>query len=95
MQTREAWIDQQDEDFNQFLILLYVLLALSVIVSIFGMVNTLVLTVFERTRELGHAARGRDDAAAGAADGAARERDHRADRRSARALRSASSSPRS
>jgi putative ABC transport system permease protein len=32
---------------------LYVLLALSVLVSIFGIVNTLVLTVFERTRELG------------------------------------------
>ena len=53
VQTREAWIDQQDEDFNQFLIMLYVLLALSVIVSIFGMVNTLVLSIFERTRELG------------------------------------------
>ncbi|MDQ3821913.1 MAG: ABC transporter permease [Actinomycetota bacterium] len=53
VQTREQWIDKQDQDFNQFLIMLYVLLALSVIVSVFGMVNTLVLTVFERTRELG------------------------------------------
>ena len=53
VQTREAWITEQDEDFNQFLIMLYVLLALSVIVSLFGMVNTLVLSVFERTRELG------------------------------------------
>jgi putative ABC transport system permease protein len=53
VQTREQWIDKQDADFNQFLIMLYVLLALSVIVSVFGMVNTLVLSVFERTRELG------------------------------------------
>jgi putative ABC transport system permease protein len=53
VQTRGAWIDAQDKDFNQFLLLLYVLLALSVVVSVFGMINTLVLTVFERTRELG------------------------------------------
>jgi putative ABC transport system permease protein len=53
VQTRDEWITQQDEDFNTFLTMLYVLLALSVIVSLFGMVNTLVLSVFERTRELG------------------------------------------
>ncbi|MBW8741767.1 MAG: FtsX-like permease family protein [Acidobacteria bacterium] len=33
--------------------ILYVLLALSILVSLFGIVNALVLTVFERTRELG------------------------------------------
>jgi ABC-type antimicrobial peptide transport system permease subunit len=32
---------------------LYVLLALSIVVSLFGMVNALALSVFERTRELG------------------------------------------
>jgi putative ABC transport system permease protein len=53
VQTREGWIEQQNKDFDDFLQLLYILLALSVIVSIFGMVNTLVLSVFERTRELG------------------------------------------
>ncbi|HEX2496428.1 MAG TPA: FtsX-like permease family protein [Gaiellaceae bacterium] len=53
VQTREAWITSQDEEFNQFLTMLYVLLALSVIISVFGMINTLALAVFERTRELG------------------------------------------
>jgi putative ABC transport system permease protein len=53
VQTREAWIDDQDKDLDNFLITLYVLLALAVVVSLFGMVNTLVLSVFERTRELG------------------------------------------
>jgi putative ABC transport system permease protein len=38
---------------NNILNVLYVLLGLSVIVSVFGIINTLVLTVFERTRELG------------------------------------------
>jgi putative ABC transport system permease protein len=38
---------------DKILNVLYVLLALSVIVSLFGIVNTLVLSVFERTRELG------------------------------------------
>ena len=33
--------------------MLYVLLGFSIVVSLFGMVNTLVLSVFERTRELG------------------------------------------
>jgi putative ABC transport system permease protein len=51
--TREAWIEKEDEEIGQFLLLLYVLLALSVVISLFGMVNTLALSVFERTRELG------------------------------------------
>jgi putative ABC transport system permease protein len=53
VQTRGEWIDAQDKDFDNFLLLLYVLLALAVIVSLVGMINTLVLSVFERTRELG------------------------------------------
>jgi putative ABC transport system permease protein len=52
-QTRDEFVDNQIEGLNQVLNILYVLLALSVIVSLFGIVNTLVLTVFERTRELG------------------------------------------
>jgi len=53
VQSRADWITAQDADFNSFLTFLYVLLALSVIVSLFGMVNTLALSVYERTRELG------------------------------------------
>jgi putative ABC transport system permease protein len=53
VQTRVAWINQQDQDFNSFLNFLYILLALSVIISLVGMVITLLLSVHERTRELG------------------------------------------
>jgi putative ABC transport system permease protein len=51
--TRQKFIDNQIAPFNRILIILYVLLALSVIISLVGIVNTLVLTVFERTREIG------------------------------------------
>jgi putative ABC transport system permease protein len=51
--TGAAFAKDYTEDFASFLQMLYVLLAFSVIVSLFGMVNTLVLSVFERTRELG------------------------------------------
>ncbi len=52
-QDRETFIDNQISGLSSVLNILYVLLALSVIVSLFGIVNTLVLTVFERTREIG------------------------------------------
>jgi putative ABC transport system permease protein len=53
IQTKDEFISNQEAGLNKFLALLYVLLALSIIVSLFGIVNTLILTVFERTREIG------------------------------------------
>jgi putative ABC transport system permease protein len=51
--AREQWIDKEVDGINMLLNLLYVLLGLSVVVSLFGMLNALALAVFERTRELG------------------------------------------
>ena len=53
VQNKEEFKDTITGGVNQFLTLIYALLSLSVIVSLFGIVNTLVLSIHERTRELG------------------------------------------
>ena len=53
VQTKGTYVENRVGEFSTFLNVVYGLLALSVVVSLFGMVNTLVLSVFERTRELG------------------------------------------
>ncbi|HEY7950606.1 MAG TPA: ABC transporter permease [Solirubrobacterales bacterium] len=45
--------ENQEEQINQLLGLIYALLGLAVIVSLFGIANTLALSIHERTRELG------------------------------------------
>jgi putative ABC transport system permease protein len=52
-QTRDEFKDSQNAQIDPLLVLIYVLLALSVLVSLFGIVNTLALSTYERTRELG------------------------------------------
>jgi putative ABC transport system permease protein len=51
--TASEFKDQQVGQINQLLGLIYGLLSLSIVVSLFGIVNTLVLSITERTRELG------------------------------------------
>jgi putative ABC transport system permease protein len=51
--SQEEFKQDQADQINQLVALIDVLLGLSVLISMFGVVNTLSLTIFERTRELG------------------------------------------
>lgn len=51
--SREEYIDEQAGQVNQLLGLIYGLLALSVIIAVVGIIITLLLSVFERQREIG------------------------------------------
>jgi putative ABC transport system permease protein len=53
LRTESEFVTSQNAWVDKILKVLYVLLGLSVLVSFFGIVNTLVLSIVERTRELG------------------------------------------
>jgi putative ABC transport system permease protein len=51
--TRSEYVDKQAAQMNPFVNLIYGLLGLAVVIAVFGIANTLSLSVYERTRELG------------------------------------------
>jgi putative ABC transport system permease protein len=53
LQDRTEFKDEQAAQINQLLGLIYVLLALAVVIALIGIANTLALSIYERTRELG------------------------------------------
>jgi putative ABC transport system permease protein len=52
-QNKAQFKDSQVAQFNQILGLMYVLLAFAVFIALIGIVNTLALSIYERTREIG------------------------------------------
>jgi putative ABC transport system permease protein len=53
LQSNAEFKSSIGDQVNQILYLIYALLGVSVLISVFGIVNTLMLSVHERTREIG------------------------------------------
>ena len=53
LQDQSGFADAQNKQVDNFLLLIYALLGLSIIIASLGIVNTLALSVIERTREVG------------------------------------------
>jgi putative ABC transport system permease protein len=50
---RSGYVDQQAKQFDSVLMMIQILLALAILIAVLGVINTLALSVLERTRELG------------------------------------------
>jgi putative ABC transport system permease protein len=53
VKDQEGYAAEQRGQFNQLLFLVYALLGLALLIAVLGIVNTLALSVIERTREVG------------------------------------------
>ncbi|TWP45594.1 FtsX-like permease family protein [Lentzea tibetensis] len=53
VQDRSAFTKQQTSQFDTVLLMIQILLALAILIAVLGVINTLALSVIERTRELG------------------------------------------
>jgi putative ABC transport system permease protein len=53
LETRDQYKASTGQDINQFLNLVYVLLFFAIVIALFGIANTLGLSIIERTHELG------------------------------------------
>ncbi len=53
VQDRDEFVDAMAAQVDQLLVILYALLGLSLVIAVLGIVNTLALSVIERTREIG------------------------------------------
>jgi putative ABC transport system permease protein len=53
IQDRKAFVKAQASGMDQLLGVVYVMLALAIVIALLGIANTLSLSVYERTRELG------------------------------------------
>jgi putative ABC transport system permease protein len=53
VQNQKEYIDSLTGEITQFLLMIQVLLGLAILIAILGVINTLALSVLERTRELG------------------------------------------
>jgi putative ABC transport system permease protein len=52
-QDAQAYVDDQAATFDTLITMIQILLALAILIAVLGVINTLALSVLERTRELG------------------------------------------